>query len=71
MTLGSTQYVFGQSQFLLTSVDLPIVGQVVKASIEKPYLAFFLKLEMSIVRDILRTEGVPTSKPPLGRREWG
>ncbi len=43
VTLGATNYVFGQSQFLLTSAELPIVSQVVTASEEKPYLAFFLK----------------------------
>jgi AraC-like DNA-binding protein len=63
VTLGRTNYVFGQSQFLLTSVELPIVSQVVTASDENPYLAFFLKLDMSIVRDILRTEDLPAPKP--------
>jgi AraC-like DNA-binding protein len=66
VTLGGTNYVFGQSQFLLTSVELPIVSQVITASEEEPYLAFFLKLDMSIVRDILRTEDVPVLKPPSG-----
>jgi AraC-like DNA-binding protein len=68
VTLGRTNYVFGQSQFLLTSVELPIVSQVVTASEEEPYLAFFLKLDMSIVRDILKTEDVPAPKPPSGPR---
>src|ERR1700692_1893790 len=44
--LGKQNYVFGESTFLLTSIDLPIISQVCAASVEKPYLAFFLKLEM-------------------------
>ena len=33
---------------------------------EKPYLAFFLKLDMGIVRDVLHTEEVRISAPPVG-----
>jgi hypothetical protein len=36
--------------------------------VEKPYLAFFLKLDMSIVRDVLHTEEVRISTPPVGTR---
>ncbi len=57
--LGRMHYAFGQSDFLLTSVDLPVISRVIKASKEEPYLAFFLKLDMSTVRDILNTEDIP------------
>jgi AraC-like DNA-binding protein len=66
--LGKQSYVFGESTFLLTSIDLPIVSRVCVASVEKPYLAFFLKLDMGIVRDVLHTEEVRTSAPPVGTR---
>ena len=56
--LGKASYVFGQSRFLLTSLELPAVSQVITASEEAPYLAFFLQLNMSTVRDILNTEEV-------------
>src|SRR3954454_10762864 len=55
--LGKQSYVFGESTFLLTSIELPIVSRVSVASVEKPYLALFLKLDMGIVRDVLHTEG--------------
>ena len=45
--LGKQSYVFGESTFLLTSIELPIVSRVCVASVEKPYLAFFLKLDTS------------------------
>jgi AraC-like DNA-binding protein len=60
--------VFGESTFLLTSIELPIVSRVCVASVEKPYLAFFLKLDMGIVRDVLHTEEVRISTPPAGTR---
>src|SRR5579872_1434017 len=59
--LGKQSYVFGESTYLLTSIELPIISRVSVASVEKPYLAFFLKLEMSVVRDILHTEEVRIS----------
>jgi AraC-like DNA-binding protein len=38
------------------------------ASVEKPYLAFFLKLDMDMVRDVLHTEEVWVSASPVGTR---
>src|ERR1700745_1634824 len=66
--LGKQSYVFGESTFLLTSIELPIVSRVFAASVEKPYLAFFLKLDMGIVRDVLHTEEVRILAPPVGTR---
>src|SRR5580692_9034028 len=64
--LGKASYVFGRSRFLLTSLELPAVSQVITASEESPYLAFFLKLHMSTVRDILNTEEVRIPKATSG-----
>src|ERR1700732_86070 len=66
--LGKQSYVFGESTFLLTSIELPIISRVCAASGEKPYLAFFLKLDMGVVRDVLHTEEVRISAPPVGTR---
>jgi AraC-like DNA-binding protein len=66
--LGKQSYVFGESTFLLTSIDLPIISRVCAASAEKPYLAFFLKLDMGTVRDVLHSEEVHVPAPPVGTR---
>src|ERR1700732_1373512 len=66
--LGKQSYVFGKSTFLPTSIELPIVSRVSVASVEKPYLALFLKLDMGMVRDVLHTEEVRISAPPVGTR---
>jgi AraC-like DNA-binding protein len=66
--LGKQSYTFGESTFLLTSIELPIVSRVSVASVQKPYLAFFLKLDMGIVRDVLHTEEVRVSASPAGTR---
>ena len=65
--LGKASYVFGQSRFLLTSLELPAVSQVITASEEAPYLAFFLKLDMSTVQDVLNTEEVHIPEQYLWR----
>src|SRR5580704_14265674 len=69
--LGRTNYVFGQSRFLLTSLELPVVSQVVTASEDAPYLAFFLKLDILSVRDILNTEEVHVPETSSGSRGMG
>src|SRR5712672_4211578 len=56
--LGKASYVFGRSRFLLTSLELPVMSQVITASEKAPYLALSLKLDISTARDILNTEEV-------------
>jgi AraC-like DNA-binding protein len=53
ITVGGTTYLCDGSNFLLTSVDLPVLGQFTKASKNEPFLALVLKLEMPMVREIL------------------
>lgn len=53
IAVGKTTYVCDGSNFLLTSVDLPVVSQVTKASKEEPLLGLLLRFEMPTVREIL------------------
>ena len=53
ITVGGVTHVCDGSSFLLTSVDLPVIGQFTKASKSEPFLALSLKLEMPAVREIL------------------
>jgi AraC-like DNA-binding protein len=64
--LGKASYSFGETTFLLTSLELPVVSQVLVASKESPYLAFFLKLDIPTVRDILHTGEVDVPETPAG-----
>ena len=43
--LGEDVYVYDAHHFLLTSVNLPVVAQIIEASNEKPYLGLMLKLD--------------------------
>ena len=53
INVGKTTYVCDGSNFLLTSVDLPVVSQVIAATEKQPILGLVLKFEMPAVRDIL------------------
>jgi AraC-like DNA-binding protein len=62
--LGRTTFFYGESRYLLTSVDLPIVSQIVEASEEVPCLAMSLKLEMPVIRDLLGREEIQVAEAP-------
>jgi AraC-like DNA-binding protein len=53
INVGKTIYICDGSNFLLTSVDLPVVSQVIAATEKDPILGLILKLEMAAVRKIL------------------
>lgn len=70
VTLGQTSFDYDPSQFLLTSLDLPVTSQVVEASREDPYLCMRLKLDIAMVRELLGRETeqaalAHTSKPAM------
>jgi hypothetical protein len=56
--LGRTTFIFDESRFLLTSLDLPVISQVIEASEKEPYLCFLLKLEIPVVRELLSREEI-------------
>src|SRR5438105_13480225 len=69
MSLGGTAYLCRPSSFFLSSIDVPIESQIVEASEEVPLLSMLLRLDMSIVREILNREELPaaeTSGQPSG-----
>ena len=60
--LGRTTFIYDPSRYLVTSVDLPIVSQVVEASEKVPCLAMALKLEIPVVRELLSREEVQVAE---------
>jgi len=68
INVGSITYVCNESTFLLTSIDLPVVSQVTRATPEQPMLGLTLKLDMAEVRRILGEEEFPLPEEALGAR---
>lgn len=58
VNLGQASFVYDESHFLVTAVDLPIVSWVAEASAELPCLVLSLKLDMSMVRELLSREEI-------------
>ena len=53
---GAVSYLCDGSNFLVATVDLPVLSQVVSATRERPMLGLLLRLEMPLVRKILGEE---------------
>jgi AraC-like DNA-binding protein len=66
VNLGQTSFIYDASRYLLTSVDLPIVSWVAEASEEVPCLVLSLKLDMSMVRDVLGREEIHLAEAAPG-----
>jgi AraC-like DNA-binding protein len=69
INLGGTSYLCDESSFLLTSVDVPVISQIVSASEEKPMLALRLALDIQVVREILSQQELP--EPAVSARTHG
>jgi AraC-like DNA-binding protein len=68
ITLGGTTFLCDESTFLLTSIDVPVVSQIVAASEQVPLLSLRLALEMHVVREIISQEEFPAlASPSQGR----
>jgi AraC-like DNA-binding protein len=66
--LGNESYKYDSASYLTASVHLPITGQIVKATPEKPYLCVYLQLEMSQIFDVVQSSNLesPSSSPGRG-----
>src|SRR3974390_371349 len=63
-TLGRTGFIYDETRFLLTAVDLPIVSWVAEATEEVPCLVLSLRLDMSMVRELLGREEIHVAEVP-------
>src|SRR5947209_18286304 len=55
--LGESRYRYDPFHYLLATVDLPTIGQVLEASKERPFLSLRLSLDPSIVSSVLLEAG--------------
>jgi AraC-like DNA-binding protein len=57
--LGEEAYVYDAHNYLITSVHLPTIAQVVEASPEKPFLALRLKLDLKEISQLMLDGRLP------------
>ena len=57
MTVGSEARIFSAGQSVLVGADMPVVGRIVQATRDEPYLAVAVELETSVLRELSATMG--------------
>ena len=63
--LGDSRYRYDPAHYLLATVELPVVGQVLEASAERPYLSLRLELDPALVGSVM-VEAGHLSSPSRG-----
>ncbi|QXI26538.1 AraC family transcriptional regulator [Pseudomonas vanderleydeniana] len=60
--IGGEGYPYDPSRFLVTSLDLPANSEVVIASAEQPCIGLVLKLDVSILAELIAKVGLPPAR---------
>jgi hypothetical protein len=63
VVLGTERYRYDAARYLLVSAGLPLVGHVIEASKDQPYLALGLTLDPGVVTAVLIESGRVPSRP--------
>jgi AraC-like DNA-binding protein len=61
--LGDQVFDYSAGQYLVVTVDLPLIGEITAASIEEPFLAFGLPLKPAVIAQLLLDAGPMARKP--------
>jgi len=67
--LGDSRYRYDPSQYLLATVELPRVSQVLEASKERPYLSLRLELAPTLVSSVMLEAGHAFRSSPPGHAD--
>lgn len=59
--VGTTAYVYDAANYLVASVDIPVMGSVIEASEAEPYLCLVLDLDMAVLSE-LALRNPPTNR---------
>ncbi|MET0091156.1 MAG: AraC family transcriptional regulator [Candidatus Thiodiazotropha sp.] len=60
--LGEETYVYDTHRFLITSVELPVVTQVMEASPGQPYLGLTLELDLHLIAQLMVSSRIPAQR---------
>ena len=66
--LGEDTYVYDAHNYLITSVHLPTIVQVIEASPEKPFLALRLKLDLKEISQLMVDSNLPPPRTKQSNR---
>jgi AraC-type transcriptional regulator N-terminus len=57
LVVGDDRFRYDPAHYMISTVELPMIGQVVEASPERPYLGFWLALDPSVVTSVMVESG--------------
>ncbi|MEN6333893.1 MAG: AraC family transcriptional regulator [Phycisphaerales bacterium] len=66
--LGDDTFIYDAQHYLITSVDLPTVVQIITASREKPYLGLVLNLDQHEISQLMVDSHLPPPRPQQSTR---
>ena len=66
--LGDDTYVYDAHHYLITSVNLPTIVQIIEASPDKPYLGLRLKFDLREVSQLMVDSNLPQPRPQQSSR---
>jgi AraC-like DNA-binding protein len=66
--LNNERYVYDPSKYLVISLDLPLVGQIVEATLEKPFLGFSIDLDFTEIGSLSLEAGLPLQSDTCNQR---
>jgi hypothetical protein len=64
--IGEERYQYDPYKYLLASVEMPIVSQIIEASPERPYLSLRLHLDPALVDSVLLEAAMPLPRSDSG-----
>jgi len=65
VSLGGQSLLYDAAHYLLVSVDLPLVGHVIQADREAPYLCCKIDIDQTVLADLILEEGARAPKADL------
>ncbi|MDH5824672.1 AraC family transcriptional regulator [Luteimonas sp. RD2P54] len=69
LTVGGERRSVRAGQSAIIGVDVPVIGQIVEASRDAPYMAVAIELDMGVLHEVtLRTEVGTRARPPASAR---
>ena len=60
--VGEEVFRYDPGHYLISTVDLPVVSQVVEGSKERPYMSFRLNLDAALVASVMMESGIEITK---------
>ncbi len=66
--LNNERYVYDRSKYLVVSLDLPLVGEIVEATREKPFLGISMELDFTEIASLILETGLPSRSDPRHQR---